>query len=252
MLRLGLPALLGASLGCSQGALLPGDAGRSVPDVMKTASQPKAEALGSVEGRVLWLAPRPAPVLLQTSPSVQSVCGKSVVDNAFRVDAHGGVADVVVWAEAPAEKAGTPRPEAVLDQRLCLYQPPVLAAFAGATLRLRNSDPLTHTVHARDNGKTLFNVAMPLERMDVTRQLPSEPGVVAIGCDVHAWMRAVVRTFDQPHFTTTSVDGRFRLPSMEAGEAVLHAWHPTLGEASVRARVGEGVTQTEFKFGGRP
>jgi hypothetical protein len=203
-----------------------------------------------VEGRVVWLGQRPEAVLLETTPSVRSVCGTTVADNAFLVDAQGGVADVVVWVEAKPAPLPTPRPEVVLDQRRCLYQPPVLATWAGAALRLRNSDPLTHTVHARDKGSTLFNVAMPLERMDVVRQLPAAPAVVDIGCDVHPWMRAVVRTFDHPHFTTTGHDGRFALPSLEAGDVTLHGWHPRLGEASQRLRVGEGATRTVVQFGG--
>jgi plastocyanin len=176
------------------------------------------------------------------------------MDNAFQVDAQGGVADVVVWVDAPAVPLplGGPVQEVVLDQRRCLYRPAVLAARAGDTLRLRNSDPLTHTVHALRQGQTLFDVAMPLEHSELTRPLPEEPGVLDIRCDVHPWMRATVRTFPHPHFTTTDAGGRYRLPGLVPGEATVHAWHPRLGEASRRVRLSAAATPTDFDFGGKP
>lgn len=251
-LRLAPWALLGAAFGCSRPAQTSADAGLPVTRAERPAEQPVmvAEPTGSLEGRVRWLGPRPALPPLQTSVSVQGVCGTRVSDNAFQVGAEGGVAEAVVWVDAPAEaNAGPP---AVLDQRGCLYRPAVLAARAGGTLRLRNSDPLTHTVHAVDKGRSVFNVAMPLEHMELSRSLPARPGVVDIRCDVHPWMRAVVRTFDHSHFTSTAVDGQFHLARVGPGEMVVHAWHPRLGEASRRVQVGQGATHVDFEFGGQP
>jgi plastocyanin len=189
---------------------------------------------------------------LTTNASVQRVCGPEVEDNGLRVDANGGVAEVVVWTDAPAEPPPVPAPQAVLDQRGCLYAPAVLAARAGGTLRLRNSDPLTHTVHAVNQGRSLFNVAMPLEHMELLQKLPAEAAVLEVRCDVHPWMRASVRTFEHPHFTTTGTDGHFELAGLLRGDVELHAWHPKLGEASQRVQLREGVAYTDFDFGGAP
>lgn len=180
------------------------------------------------------------------------VCGPEVEDNAFRLEASGGVAEVVVWADAAAEPPSVSAPDAVLDQRGCLYVPAVLAARAGGALRLRNSDPLTHTVHAVNQGRSLFNVAMPLEHMELVQKLPAEAAVVEVRCDVHPWMRASVRTFEHSHFTTTTTDGHFQLAGLWPGDVELHAWHPKLGEASQKVQLYEGVAHTDFEFGGRP
>lgn len=206
----------------------------------------------SVEGHVRWLGPRPAPSRLATSASVQRVCGPEVEDNSFRVDEGGGVAEVVVWAEGAAEPPSVSAPEAVLDQRGCLYVPAVLAARAGGTLRLRNSDALTHTVHAVQQGRSLFNVAMPLEHLELVQRLPAQAGVLEVRCDVHPWMHASVRTFEHPHFTTTRTDGHFELAGLARGDVEVHAWHPKLGEASQRVQLREGVAHTDFDFGGKP
>jgi len=231
-LRLALPALLGAALGCSRPVRTAQDGGR--PSLASERREPRADPPeGSIEGRVLWVGPRPAPARLATNASVQRVCGPSVADNALQLDGQGGVADVVVWVDAKAAPAPAGEGQVVvLDQVGCLYQPPILAARAGGPLRLRNSDPLTHTVHAVGLGRSLFNVAMPLQNAELT------------------WMVAVVRTFDHPHFTTSGADGRFRLPGLARGATDVHAWHPRLGEVSARVQVTEGVTGADFTFGG--
>jgi plastocyanin len=256
-LRLALPALLGASLGCVRQSPAGADAGQASPKgagaQLEHPFSASDASVASVEGRVLWLGPRPASSALATNPSVQSVCGPSVTDNAFQLDAQGGVVDAVVWVDAPAVPLPLDEPtqEVVLDQRRCLYLPAVLAARAGGTLRLRNSDPLTHTVHALWQAQTLFDVAMPLQHAELTRTLPAEPGVLDVRCDVHPWMHATVRTFSHPHFTSTDAGGRFRLPGLLPGEATVHAWHPRLGEASKRVRLSAGATRTDFDFGGK-
>jgi hypothetical protein len=75
---------------------------------------------------------------------------------------------------------------------------------------------------------------------------------VDIRCDVHPWMHAQVRTFDHPHFTTTSPDGRFLLPGLPAGEAQLHVWHPKLGETSAVVRVQAGAAPVDIALGATP
>jgi plastocyanin len=258
MLRAALPVLLVASFGCNRNPPAPGDAG---PPVVRPAPESAPGSRGgppplapgvTVDGRAVWVGPRPVLPPLGTNPSVESVCGRTVPDPSVRVGPEGGVADVVVWVDGPPEPGdpSAPAPVVVLDQRACVYVPPVLAARAGSTLRLRNSDPLTHTVHGVAGGQTVFNVAMPLERMELSRPLPAKPGVVEIRCDVHPWMRATVRTFDHPRFTTTDASGRFRLASVPGGEVEMHAWHPRLGERVVRVRVGEGGAHVDFDFRG--
>jgi plastocyanin len=251
-LRLAQWALVGAALGCSRPEQTSAEAGLPLTRAERSTQLPLpvTEPTGSLEGRVRWLGPRPALPPLPTSVSVQGVCGMQVADNSFQVSSEGGVSEAVVWVDAPAE--ANLGPEVVLDQHGCLYLPAVLAARAGGTLRLRNSDPLTHTVHAVDKGRSVFNVAMPLEHMELSRSLPAQPGVVDIRCDVHPWMRAVVRTFEHSHFTSTGAGGHFHLAPLGPGEVVAHAWHPKLGEASRRVQVGQDATHVDFEFGGRP
>lgn len=207
---------------------------------------------GTIEGRVRLSGTPPPPNRLETLPTAADVCGVDVEERTLVVGGEGALAYAVVslkdGAAQPAPEQPAPTP--VLDQKKCLYEPPVLAARAGSSLELRNSDPLVHSVRAAAGAnRSVFNVAMPLEGMKLQRPLPAEPGTVTIRCDVHPWMRAVVRTFDHPYFTTTGLDGHFRLQVPE-GTHTLVFWHERLLETSrtVNVRAGETV-QVEQDWG---
>lgn len=181
--------------------------------------------------------------MAETTPSSAGACGDKVADRSLTVGEEGALAHVVVslgdGASLPAE--GVTPPPAVLDQKKCSYEPPALAARAGSTLEVRNSDPVMHNVRAVAGAQSVFNVAMPLEGMSLKKPLPAAPGTVQVKCDVHPWMHAVVRTFEHPYFTTTDEQGRFRLEVPE-GTHTLVLWHERLPEVSKPITVKAGQT----------
>ncbi|HZI09178.1 MAG TPA: hypothetical protein VE153_02240 [Myxococcus sp.] len=203
---------------------------------------------GTIEGRVRLTGTPPPPEKRPTTGTVVSVCGEQTEDRSLVVGGEGALAYTVVSLKEGASLPAPahPAPEPVLDQKRCLYDPPVLAARAGGTLALRNSDPLVHNVRAASaTSRSVFNVAMPLEGMTLKRPLPDAPGTVTIRCDIHPWMKSVVRTFDHPYFATTGAEGRFRLEVPE-GTHTLVFWHERLPELArtVNVRAGE-VVQVE-------
>ncbi|ADO74143.1 conserved uncharacterized protein [Stigmatella aurantiaca DW4/3-1] len=233
------------------GALLPDCRRSSDPGPVPPASSPATpesaappSGQGVITGQVRLEGTPPAPEMKETTPAVAAVCGDAVPDRSLTVGDAGALAFVVValveGATLPAEGVVSPPP--MLDQKKCAYEPPVLAARAGATLEVRNSDPVMHNVRAVADAKPLFNVAMPLEGTSLRRPLPTAPGTLQVKCDVHPWMRAVVRTFDHPYFTTTDANGRFRLDVPEGTHTLLF-WHPRLPEATRSLTVQVGQTQ---------
>ncbi|WP_171818870.1 hypothetical protein [Pyxidicoccus fallax] len=205
---------------------------------------PTATGWGTLEGRIRLAGTPPKPARQPTIGTVVSVCGEETEDRSLVVGGEGALAHVVVsvkeGATLSAPRAATPEP--VLDQKRCVYDPPVMAARAGATLALRNSDPLVHNVRAASGtNRSFFNVAMPLEGMTVRRQLPATPGDVPIRCDVHPWMRSLVKTFDHAYFATTDAEGRFRLEVPEGTHTVV-LWHERLPEVAHTVNVKAGET----------
>lgn len=184
------------------------------PFVVVAAPSAVVTARGAIEGTVRLVGKVPAPKPLLLPESVRRVCGESIADRSLVVGEDGALAYAVVSVEdTPTSASPPPIPE--LDQRRCAYEPPVLAARAGSTLRVKSSDPLLHNVRAAQGSAPLFNVAMPIEHMTLNKPLPTTPGAVDIRCDLHPWMRATVVLFTHDSFAVTDASGAFRL---ERGE----------------------------------
>jgi hypothetical protein len=200
---------------------------------------------GFIEGRVRLSGTPPALAPLPTQAEVAATCGDTVPDRSLVLGEEGALADVVV---SLADGAGLPEPEAApppaaLDQRGCLFQPPVLAARVGSLLEVRNSDPFAHQAQALASSTSpVLHVSLPLTGSSVRKPLPSAPAILQLRCLLHPWMKAVVRTFDHSYFTTTQVTGHFRLQVPEGTHSLIF-WHPRLPGVtrSVTVQAGETV-----------
>jgi plastocyanin len=215
----------------------------SAPPPVPAAAAPVGR--GFIEGVVHLTGTPPAAAMSPTTASSVAACGDQVADRSLMVGEGGALAHVVVsladGASLPAQGVSTP--PAFLDQKRCSYEPPALAARAGSTLEVRNSDSVMHNVRAVQGAgaRPVFNVAMPLEGMSLHKPLPAAAGTVQVKCDVHPWMHAVVRTFEHPYFTTTDAQGHFRLEVPEGTHTVL-LWHERLPEVSRPLTVKAGQT----------
>lgn len=174
-----------------------------------------------------------------------AVCGSSVPDRSLVVGPDGALAYVVValadGTELPVPPPGG-TPVAFLDQKRCAFEPPVLAARAGTSLEVRNSDALLHNVNAlAGSQRSVLNVALPIEGARVRRLLPAAPGVLQVRCDLHPWVSAAIRTFEHPWFTTTDASGHFRL-EVPPGSYSVVLWHPRLPGVSRYLTVRSGET----------
>jgi len=185
-------------------------------------------------------------------------CGARTPQDPLHVSTDGRVANVFVYVKdgLPPGEYPLPAEPVLLDQKACDYHPRVFGIRAGQALTVRNSDDLLHNVHARGAGAGLsggpdaFNVAMPVQGATVTRNFPLAQVPVAIGCDVHPWMRAYAGVVANPFFAVTGDDGTFSLTGLPAGTYTIEAWHERLGRATASVTVSGSetvVSNLEFK-----
>jgi hypothetical protein len=83
---------------------------------------------------------------------LDATCGKTAGQTCHHAPLRGGadkgLANVFVYIKQGAQKAPATGEGPLLDQVGCMYEPYVLGVVTGQKLKIRNSDPLLHNVHA--------------------------------------------------------------------------------------------------------
>ena len=182
---------------------------------------------GTVAGRVSTSVAAPVELLMVTTN--QDVCGLTVPDESLIVGADGGLANAVVTVVGLAPAGGPP--PIVVSNEGCRFVPRVQVSQPGGQLDVTSADDVLHTSHAyAEDGRSLFNVAIPMAGLTIARQLTAR-GVVRLACDTHTWMRGfVVASLDRA--TVTAIDGAFRIEGVPPGTYELRFWHERLVAAS--------------------
>lgn len=143
-------------------------------------------------------------------------------------DGNGApLADVVVTAmpvSGGAPPPGGGKPVAVtLDQQGREFVPHVLPVRVGTPVLFPNSDDTQHHVYSFSPAKR-FEIKL----YSGTPSAPvvfDQPGVAALGCNIHDWMLGYVFVTEAPHLTKTDTAGHWALDVPE-GEYRLSLWHP--------------------------
>jgi len=157
-------------------------------------------------------------------------CGTTAApDGSLKVGEGGGLDDAVVWLDDITEGAATVAATVVQDQKGCVFTPHVLAAAAGSTLRLTNSDPAVHQVRLDfGGGDVLTKTIAPGGSSDVIVRADWAGKVANVMCPIHLWMWSYVHVFDHPYFAVTKV-GAAKLEDVPPGRYHLSVWHEGIG-----------------------
>jgi plastocyanin len=169
------------------------------------------------------------------------ICGRVQQTRDLVVDRDDrGIAHVIVALRGvPPEKVPAAQPDhLVLDNRNCQFVPHVAVLSVGSTIETVNHDAVLHTVHFY--GALERNVALPNESATTTVTV-SEPGMIAVLCDVHGWMKAFIRVDSHPFHAVTDAEGTFVIEGIPAGVYELDAWHERLGSQSVSVGIEPGA-----------
>lgn len=95
----------------------------------------------------------------------QKVCGPELPDEAIVVDAQGYLANAVVILTGVRRTATA---EPVVTNEKCHFTPRVQLARPNGTMRTTSKVPILHTTNAQsENGRTLFNVALPFAGINI-------------------------------------------------------------------------------------
>jgi plastocyanin len=201
---------------------------------------------GDLTGKVSLKGTPPVEMALR----LDETCGKMHPDgettHRYVVAKDGGLGNVFVYVSKGLEGKKFPVPTETpeLNQKGCMYEPYMIGAMVGQTVKIKNSDPVLHNVHAlpRAEGNTEFNFGQPnvgmTDETTFTKKITTKEVLVKIKCDVHDWMLAYVGVMDHPFFAVTDKDGNYKIKGLPAGEYTVTAYHLKTHGANA------GVTQT--------
>lgn len=131
-----------------------------------------------------------------------------------------------------------------VEQRDKQFSPRVLAIPPGSTVSFPNFDGVFHNV---------FSIS-PTKKFDVglykdgdTRELKFEkPGIVRLGCNIHAKMASYILVIDAPHYVVVEDGKEFSFKSLKPGKYKVRAWSersaaPAESEITIKAGVNSAT-----------
>ncbi len=115
----------------------------------------------------------------------------------------------------------------MLNQQDRGFTPDLVVVPAGSTVSFPNLDPIFHNVFSLSKAKSFDLGNYP---KDHTRTVTfSKPGIVIVGCHLHANMSAVIVVTPNRWSTTADAQGHFTLPAVPPGTYTIVAWHKSAG-----------------------
>ena len=188
---------------------------------------------GSITGTITTMAKGAAPLRVTID---QNVCGNELPDEAIVVDAQGRLANSVISVVGLKRSMTS---EAVITNEKCRFGPRVQLARPNASIRTTSKDPILHTTQAqREDGRSIFNVALPMPGLNITKAIGGA-GTVRLSCNTHPWMRGWMIVTDEAA-AVSGADGKFTIDDVPPGTYELRVWHEALKGAPQKITVTAG------------
>jgi plastocyanin len=249
-------SLLPLTLGLVLSALVAACSSEEPPPPAAAASGKPVDSAtaGSLSGTVTFDgAVPPAEVLrMGTDQACVQGAGPNPQSDAMIVGAGGALQNVFVYVKDgldPSYSFETPTAPAVLDQKGCRYTPRVLGVRVGQPIRVLNSDPTLHNVHALPMVNNEFNKSTPTLGSNTTQTFTAPEVMVRFKCDVHGWMAAWVGVVAHPFFDVSDETGAFELKGLPPGTYTVEAWHEKFGTRTSKVTIADKQAQTvSFTF----
>jgi plastocyanin len=251
---------------CCGVAVLTGCSGTTKePAPQKAASKPPAapsyfkvdpSTAGVLTGRIGYAGARPPRKRIDMSGDpacVEAHHGKAY-DESIVVNPNRTLANVFVYIKSGLEgkQFETPATPVTIDQQGCWFRPRVLGIQTGQTLRVTNSDPVTHNIHPMAEINREWNHSQGEGDAPLARRFVKPEIMIPVKCNIHSWMHAFIGVLDHPYFAVTGADGTFEIPNVPPGDYVLAAWQEELGTQEQKITVGpSGKIETNFTFKGK-
>ena len=155
---------------------------------------------------------------------------------------HGALANVYIYVKQGLEgkNFAVPTTPVILDQKGCRYEPHVIALMSGQTLRVLNSDPTMHNVHAQPNAPSnpQWNMSQMPKGAPIEKTFHDPEVMMPFKCNQHPWMKAYVNVAANPFYAVSDADGQFEIKGLPPGEYTIAAIHEVSGDKTKTVTLG--------------
>jgi len=159
-----------------------------------------------------------------------------------------GLGTVMLFPANGGGKKRTPK-QRIVEQRDKQFSPRVLAVPPGSTVAFPNFDGVYHNVFSISTTKK-FDVG--LYKDGDTRELKFEkPGIVRLGCNIHAKMASYILVVDAPHYVVVEGTKEFNFRSLKPGKYKVRAWsEKSAGPIESEIEIKKGANTATFDVRG--
>ncbi len=158
-------------------------------------------------------------------------CGKhELVDESLVVNPKNkGIKNVVVYvytgrggSDLPASAEQNKTHE--LANKNCRFEPRIVLAQTGDTLKVTNPDPVGHNANLNFLKNDAANLMIPATQEKEVPLTESEPAPIPVECNIHPWMKAYVVVLDHPYAAVSDEDGNLVIKDLPNEELVFRVF----------------------------
>ena len=245
-------------IGCGNGNRPSAQPESVVSDAPVTKRPVNGATAGTIRGivRLAGTPPQMSTINMRRVPNCAALHASSPVSEEVLVSTDGAFQNVVVYLQGDFSSYSFPEPASpvTVDQKGCIYVPRVVGLTTNTTLRILNSDLLTHNVNTTAENNRRWNETQTTGAAPIESQFTRPEVPVVLRCNLHPWMRTYLAVFDHPYFQVTGSDGSFRLSGVPPGIYNATAWHERYGKKEQTVKLAPGgdeeVTLTFTADGG--
>jgi plastocyanin len=227
---------------CCAAALLAGCSGNDKTEPPKAAPSAPApvyfkvdpETASTVTGQILYKGKRPAPskaIDMSEEPACVEAHKGKAYDESLVVNRKGDLANAFIYIKSGLEGKtfAVPADPVTIDQNGCWFHPRVLGIQVGQTLKIVNSDPVTHNIHPMAQVNREWNHSQGADDPPMARRFLKPEIMIPVKCNIHSWMHAFIGVLDHPYFAVSQEDGTFEIKNLPPGAYTIAVWTQTLG-----------------------
>ncbi|WP_164102954.1 methylamine utilization protein [Candidatus Laterigemmans baculatus] len=188
------------------------------------SSTAMAAETGTLKAKFVYGGAPPSPPAIDPNKD-QAFCGKHpLVDESLLVNKeNNGIQNVILYVYTGRGGSKLPKSDPSNDTHelandKCRFEPHVVIAQAGDTLKVTNPDAVGHNANLNFFANNPQNFTIPPGGEKEVKLEEAEPAPIPVECNIHPWMKAYVVVLDHPYAAVSDKDGVLTIEGLPAGE----------------------------------